>query len=180
MARFKTSAFHFDDPDVGPAPGTSHPEFRRICREPFFYNVTNEFAPFGSDAGADTLTSLEDWYRGKKPRKVAAFIDEMLEDWEMVLPDLTESRPEVIERWLGDDTLSMALPELDGLLLAAAFGQMKITGNVDADVHELALAALAREEYSTTYWRKRNPAWAHARAKAAAEKKIRAALVAMR
>jgi uncharacterized protein YfeS len=180
MPRFKTSAYHFDDPDAGPAQGTSHPEFRRICKDKFFYDVTDEFAPFGSDAGADTLASLEDWYRGKKPRKVAAFIDEMLEDWEMVLPDLAETREDVIERWLADDTLSMTLPELDGLLIAAAFGQMKITGNVDADVHELALAALAREEFATKYWRKRNPRWEHARAKAAAEKKIRAALVAMR
>src|SRR5258706_3479946 len=180
MARLRTSAYHFDDPDVGPARGTSHPEFRRICKDPLFYNVTNEFGPFRSDAGSDTLAALEDWFRGKRPGKVAAFIDEMLEDWEMVLPDLAETRPDVVTRWLTDDNLSMTLPELDGLLIAAAFGQLKITGGVDADVHALALAALAREELSTKYWKKTNPKWPHARSKITSERTIRAALEAMR
>jgi len=41
--------------------------------EEFYYDCTDEFSPFGNDDGADTLSSLEEWYQEngnlKKPLK---------------------------------------------------------------------------------------------------------------
>jgi uncharacterized protein YfeS len=176
-ARPKT--LYFDVPGRGPAPGTSHPAFRRVCKDALFYALDHEFAPFGSDAGADTLLALERWFRGKRVRPVAQFIATTLRDWGMTLPDLAETRPAVVERWLADDRISTMLDEIDGLLIATAVGQLKIAGVVDADVLALALAALAREELSTAYWKVENPRWRHARAATAAHRKVRVALEAM-
>jgi uncharacterized protein YfeS len=170
---------YFDDDSYGPSPTTSHPRFVEICKDRFFYDGTDEFAPFGSDAGADTLDSLQQWYRDPGPRKVGAFVEEMLTGWGMTLPDLRETDEAVVFRWLADDELAIVLPEVNQLLIAAAFGQYKITGAVDADVRELAVAAATREVFATEHGRRTNPKWAHAEAKAVADGRIRAALDAM-
>jgi uncharacterized protein YfeS len=170
---------YFDDDEIGPSPTTSHPRFVEICKDAFFYDCADEFAPFGSDAGADTLAALEDWFRDARRRTVAAFVEEMLAGWGMTLPDLRETDEAVVLGWLADDELAVALPEVDQLLIATAFGQYKITGAVDADVRELALAAATREVLATEHGRKTNPKWAHADAKVAADERIRAALDAM-
>ena len=174
---------YFDDrgsDSAGSAPTTSHPRFVKLCKGAFFYDCSNEFAPFGSDAGADTLSSLEDWFREPRPRKVRSFITHVIEQWGMTLPSLRETRAAVVLRWLDDAELATVLPEINQLLIAAAFGQYKITGAVDADVRELAVAAAARERLATTHGRKTNPKWPHAKAKAAADERIRATLEAMR
>jgi uncharacterized protein YfeS len=61
------SDYYFDDPEGdGPSPKTSHPNFVRICKDELFYDCAEEFGPFGSDSGADTLMALEDWFRSRR------------------------------------------------------------------------------------------------------------------
>jgi uncharacterized protein YfeS len=177
-ARSKPTLY-FDVAGRGPTPATSHPAYRRICKGALFYTLDDEFAPFGNDAGADTLLDLERWFRTKRVRPVSQFITTTLRAWQMTLPDLTETRATIIDRWLADEHISTMLPEIDGLLIATAMGQLKISGVIDSDVLALALAALTREELSTAYWKVRNPRWRHARAASAAHRKVRAALEAM-
>jgi uncharacterized protein YfeS len=176
----KKAAFYFDDPEEGLAPETSHPAFVKTCVGDFFFDQGDEFAPFGGDAGNDTLRSLEDWLRGKKPAKVRAFVDHLLEDWGFTLPDLLETRASVVKEWLGDPELMIYVPEVNQLLIAAAFGQLKITGRVEPAVLELAVAAAAREKVVTAHGRRKNPAWSHADEKEAADARIRKALTAMK
>jgi uncharacterized protein YfeS len=171
---------YFDDDEVGPSPSTSHPSFVKLCGEEFFYDCVDEFAPFGSDSGADTLHSLEDWFRKPRPRPVRAFIDELMESWDMTLPDLEATDRRTVEKWLADENLSTWVAEIDQLVIAAALGQYKITGAVDRDVLELALAANAREAIATDWWREHNPNWHHAAAAERAEKKIRSVLERLR
>ncbi len=172
--------FYFDDPDEGPAEATSHPSFVALCKgDAFFFDCTDDFAPFGSDAGADALASLEDWFREPRPKTVRAFITGVLADWGMKLPDLGETRDAVVRKWLADTALETAVGEIDRLVIAAAFGQFKITGKVDADVHALALAAVAREVIASAHARETYPKWKHAKAKTAADAKILRALTAM-
>jgi uncharacterized protein YfeS len=176
----KVPALYFDDPEQGLAAETSHPAFVKTCVGEFFFDQGDEFAPFGGDGGNDTLRSLEDWLRGKKPGKVRAFVDYLLEDWGFTLPDLLETRASVVHEWLADPELMIYVPEIDQLLIAAAFGQLKIAGRVEPAVLELALAATAREKLVTAYGRRKNPAWSHADEKEAADTRIRKALTAMK
>ena len=177
----KTARRYFDDPDEGPAKLTSHPKYVALAGgDEFFYSCTDDFAPFGSDAGADTLSSLEDWLRAPRPRTVRAFIASVIDDWDMRLPDLRETREAEVRKWLADETLETAVGEIDRMVIATAFAQYKITGAVDAEVHELALAAAAREMIATAHARAKYPTWKHAKAKTAADAKLRKALDAMR
>ncbi len=170
----------FDDPKIGLAKQTSHPRFRDACKAALFYDGGNEFAPFGSDAGSDTLGMLEAWFRRRRPGLVAEFITAVIRDWGFTLPDLRETRRSVVERWLADDTLSMYLPEVNQLLIAAAFGQVKITGQLEPEVAVFATIALDREDLSTAYYERTNPRWTHAPLARTTHAKVRAALAKLR
>ena len=63
---FYDNHFYMDDPELGPHPLTSHPKFRANFTDGFYYDCTEEDAPFGSDEGADTLSILE--YEIRKSR----------------------------------------------------------------------------------------------------------------
>ena len=58
-----TAHLYFDDPEEGLARNTSHPAFVRVAPQDFYYDCGDDFSPFGSDDGFDTLAALEDWYR---------------------------------------------------------------------------------------------------------------------
>jgi uncharacterized protein YfeS len=58
-----STILYFDDPDVGLARETSHPTFARIAAQDFYYDCGDDFSPFGSDDGSDTLAALEEWYQ---------------------------------------------------------------------------------------------------------------------
>ena len=54
---------YFDDEEIGTDRKTSHPNFVEAFNDNFYYDCTDEEAPFGNDNGADTLYELEDYYR---------------------------------------------------------------------------------------------------------------------
>lgn len=167
---------HFDDPDVGPARETSHPEFVRACEDELFYDCTDDFGPFGNDDGADALSSLEDWYREGAKGTLRSFIDRMLEEWDMTIPDLATTDRDTVAKWLADEELAMALQAADNLVVAVAFGAAKITGKLDDAVAALARAALDREEIAVEHYARRDPKWSHAAGATAAIRLKRAAL----
>lgn len=51
---------YIDSEEYGLHPKTSHPRFTKHFTEEFYYDCTDEEAPFGSDEGNDTLGSLEE------------------------------------------------------------------------------------------------------------------------
>jgi uncharacterized protein YfeS len=104
----------------------------------------------------------------------------MLAAWGMTLPDLAETHESTIVEWLDDRDIGLYLPEIDQLLIAAAFGQYKITGAVDEAVVVLAIAAAKREAIATVFYERDNPSWEHAEDKAEADKRVLVALEAMR
>ncbi len=173
--RAPTPRRYFDDPEVGPAAATSHPAFVALCVGEFFYAPGDEFAPFGSDAGSDTLGALQEWTARRRRGGGAAFLAALLASWGLSLPDLAETRPEVIDAWIDD----VAFSEVNQAVIATAFGQLKITGAVEPAIVALALAANARERRATARARITNPRWEHAAEKAAADERIHVALVSM-
>jgi uncharacterized protein YfeS len=171
---------YFDDPEQGPSKATSHPAFVAICKAPWFYDCGDDFAPFGNDAGNDVLAHLEDWYRGKPRKKAWSFLTALLTDWELPIDHIAETRTAIVRQLLADPAQETVLAQLDQIAIALAFGQYKITGTVDAEIHDIAVAASDRQPIVRAHAKLAYPTWEHARAKAAADKRIRAALAAMR
>ncbi|MBA3461480.1 MAG: hypothetical protein H0T46_16080 [Deltaproteobacteria bacterium] len=171
-----TARLYFDDPDVGPARETSHPDFVRACEDRLFYDCTDDFGPFGNDDGADALSRLEDWYREGAKGTLRSFIDGMLQEWGMTIPDLATTDRETVNEWLADEELETALRAADNLVIAVAFGEAKITGKLDNGVAMLARAALDREAIVFEHYSSRERAWPHAASANAAINVKRAAL----
>jgi uncharacterized protein YfeS/predicted DNA-binding WGR domain protein len=136
---------YFDDEDEGLAKATSHPNFVALAPEDFYYDCGDDFSPFGSDDGSDTLSSLEEWYQdGGKDVHIMRFLKEFLEDWDFGLPKkIIHAEPAVLEKWLKKDEMNprYLIGECRARV-ATAFGQLKITGTIINDCLEEAVAAL--------------------------------------
>ncbi|MDE7194394.1 MAG: WGR domain-containing protein [Oscillospiraceae bacterium] len=130
------SLIYKDIEDFGPHPLTSHPVFREYFSDALYYDCIDEEAPFGSDEGSDTLWIMEEQY--KSALDFADFPRRLIEEgWEMnyISPDPAHSDEYIREN--GGDIL-MA----DQVIIAAAFGQIKMTGESDRELRELAFKAL--------------------------------------
>lgn len=156
---------HFDDPEEGLARETSHPRFVTLAADDFYYDQADDFSPFGSDDGNDTLSLLEDWYRdGGKNGKVAGFLKAMLADWDFGVPEsMHRADADVRETWLAEEDMHETFLQSEcRARVATAFGQLKITGEVDPAMRDEALAAIACQLALNERARVRHPGWPHA------------------
>lgn len=138
---------YFFDTEDGPTRKTSHPNFVASMKAEFYYDCTDEFSPFGNDDGADLLFKLEDWYREKKLiRNIVRWlfnnIDEM--GFKYRSKGLSEILAlETLNKIEGED--KYFFESMDNAIIAAGFGQIKITGKIDAKLKDLTIIALDRQ-----------------------------------
>ncbi|MBD9574141.1 WGR domain-containing protein [Pseudomonas sp. PDM23] len=134
---------YFDDEEVGLHRLTSHPRFVTHFADDVYYDCCDEDAPFGSDEGSDALSELAGFIRTQKTPSVADFPRWLIEtQWGM-----TFIEPVSIDI---EDALKPENKELEPdiyqschVVIATAFGQMKITGSMDASLKASAMAAIA-------------------------------------
>ena len=162
-----TKTLYFDDPEGGVARATSHPAFVRAAPDDFYYDCGDDFSPFGSDDGHDTLQALQDWYRDSHrtaSAKVLPFLHELLADWDFPVPaDLLTQDDAAKAAWLAQSEMNETwLASICRARVATAFGQLKIAGHIDADVHAQALLALSVQQWLNAQARIHHPAWTHA------------------
>jgi uncharacterized protein YfeS len=168
---------YFDDSDgEGPARETSHPKYVRVCEEELFYDCTDDLGPFGNDEGADTLFGLEDWFRAGANGSIRAFLDLALRKQSAAIPDLAASDRTTTTTWLEDSALAQRLASANRVVLAVAFGQLKISGKLDDTLVQLAHAALNRQQIALDHYLQRNPTWEPAAQVNAAIASMRGAL----
>ena len=162
-----STILYFDDPDVGLARETSHPAFARIAAQDFYYDCGDDFSPFGNDDGSDTLAALEEWYQeqtGGKPAKALRFLRQQLSDWDLPVPQDMLAQDEAAKaQWMASDDMNQIyLRSVCRAHVATAFGQLKITGSIDADLQQQALLALACQQWLNTVARSKYPDWEYA------------------
>jgi uncharacterized protein YfeS len=156
---------YYDNVDEGLARQTSHPNFVKLAIEDFYYDCGDDFSPFGSDDGSDTLAALEDWYRdGGKDSKIMQFLKEFLADWEFGLPrNILREESAVVEKWLAKDDMHESYLRAECCArLATAFGQLKIAGVLVQECKEEAMAAIERLMWMNQRARIVYPNWTHA------------------
>ena len=121
---------HFDDEDEGLSPDTSHPRFVELAPESF-YDEGNDFGPFGSDDGNDTLREMESWYEARVGRAdPSEFLTELVENWDFDLPAgvMDYADEELIAFARDDDMNEVYVSSVARACVAAALGQLKIEG----------------------------------------------------
>ena len=164
-ARSMKPVRYFDDPEIGPARETSHPRFVDLARDEFYYDCTDDFSPFGSDDGSDALSALEEWFQeGGKEKHVSKFLKQLLRNWGFGIPkNMIVADSEAKERWLSADEMHGTYLQAEcRARVAAAFGQLKITGNVDSEILHEGLSALRCQLWLNNRSRELHPNWKHA------------------
>ncbi|ARU06725.1 MolR family transcriptional regulator [Comamonas serinivorans] len=174
-------SLYFDDPDEGLAPATSHPAFVQFAREAFWWDGADDFSPFGSDDGHDTLSSLVDWYREGghgASAPVMPFLQQLLADWDFPVPaDLLDRDDAAKAAWLQQDAMNDSyLASVCRARVATAFGQIKVSGRLDPEVREQALSALHTLLWLNERARSQFPDWPHADEDAQALRSMQAVL----
>lgn len=143
--------YYFDDAEVSLHPKTSHPNYVKAFSDACYYDCSDEYAPFGSDAGHDTLTTLQENVRKNKskdrPFDFIQFPVKLVEQyWDMplILPSLALT-PEVLKAELAKGSMrGIEIYQSDKVIIATAFGQIKITGKLSAVLKAQALSSFAR------------------------------------
>ena len=137
---------YFDDEETGIDRKTSHPNFVAAFNDNFYYDCTDEEAPFGNDNGADTLYELEDYYRnGNYDEKISLFPNRIVMDiWDLNYVNYDSFDRKVIHELLNKDNHSLFAT--DQVTVAVALGQIKITGEIDPELKIMALNAVKRQK----------------------------------
>ncbi len=140
--------YYFDHEEGdGPSRKTSHPNFVKAMTADFYYDCVDEYSPFGNDDGADMLYHLEDWYREKKLfRNIVKWLFNEID--EMGFQYQSKQCSQILDL----ETLSMIQEEdeymllcMDNSIIAAGFGQLKITGKIDTKLKKITLTAIERQ-----------------------------------
>ena len=172
-------ALYFDDPEEGLDRATSHPAFMQLAPEDFYYDQADDFSPFGSDDGHDTLSALQDWYReGAHPSATAMdFLQGLLASWDFPIPaDMLTQSDAAKTQWLAQGMNDSWLGSVCRARVATAFGQIKISGRVDAAVREQGLLALDNLLFLNERARRVYPDWEYAEHEADRLRAMQAAL----
>ena len=140
--------FYYDDPEGDAlAVETSHPNFVTLLTSPFYYDCTDNFSPFGNDDGADLLYQLEEWYQEKNGKgNILKWLIETIDEmgFKYSSKDCLKILDEDILKQLLDEDPHF-LGAMDNTIVAAAFGQFKISGQISKELKEIALTALKRQ-----------------------------------
>ena len=137
---------YFDDEDYGLHSKTSHPNFVKSFKEEFYYDCTDEEAPFGSDEGADTLFELEEFLRKNKESNLLQFPKKIIEkSWDMEYIPPTDLNEKDFRKQLEEkEDNGMLIFQTDQVVVAVVIGQIKITGKIDLELKRVALLSLKR------------------------------------
>jgi uncharacterized protein YfeS len=129
----------------------------------FYYDLGDEFCPFGNDAGADMLLHLQDWFNeSSQEEDVTSFLLEFLESNHPGNIEYINLR-ELHQLKEVDTAKQVYYDDIDQFIIAAAFGQCKISGLIDIDLFIMADKALSRQYYFTEKaGQEENTPWLHA------------------
>lgn len=153
--------FYIDDEVEGLSRKTSHSNFNLFLKAKFYTSIIDEFSPFGNDEGWDTLRALEDWYRTEYKEEDSLILDFItdygLSNWgwsEEHLPmlqifDLKKIK-EIEEE---EEFFFTAFPQM---IIATAFGQIKITGKLDDYLEEITQKVIKQQILITNHKIKSN------------------------
>ena len=141
----------------------AHPRARQLLPDAFFWDCTDELAPFGSDEGDTALREFRTWRRANPQRPVEECLLWTIESvGEMAVADYDDAllavalvRSQVQDPAFDDQQYVFTL---DTSVIATAFGQLVDEGRIDASAKPYAQRALRRQ----VIWAGCQPGWKYA------------------
>jgi uncharacterized protein YfeS len=141
-----------DDSDHDPfnEPELAHPRARELMTEEFFFDCTDEEAPFGSDEGNTAYYEFRGWRKRNKKKNLVACLAWIMQDAD--LADYNESLctdKQIKADLANPDDAFMAdqydMFTLDTTVIGSALGQLMDEGKIDADAKPYVRVAIKRQ-----------------------------------
>jgi uncharacterized protein YfeS len=132
--------------DVTPedlSPEHSHFRARAALTDAFFWDASDDTAPFGSETGRDVLEALRDFRDEHRRDSPIPLLDELLARWEVVNDHWDAVEADEVQAIGEDDEYSLLTR--DEAIIALAFAQTIVDGEIDPEVRRRAVFALKRQ-----------------------------------
>ena len=126
-------------------PQNAHPKAQEILIEEFYWDPTEEAAPFGSDDGNDAFYGFLAWRKENREEKPFQYVQELIDEWGFDNAHYQETNSERIEALVKEGEYGFF--SRDNVLIAVCFGQLVLEGEIDTELKELALIALERQKH---------------------------------
>ncbi|WP_283389943.1 hypothetical protein [Methanobrevibacter woesei] len=124
-----------------------HENAVKIANYEFFWDCTDELAPFGSDEGYLSFVELINWIEENPDKPILECIRWILSSWNLKLSDYNESI--LYEENIIEDTLDYRFDRivltLDIVLIATGFGQLILQGKMDENIKNIVHLAILRQ-----------------------------------
>jgi uncharacterized protein YfeS len=127
-------------------------------QEAFYFNVSDYHAPFGNDDGSDMAAGFIQWREQYPSGSPLDYLKEQLHNWEYLPFDWTETDARNLQAYLrASDLHERFLIGTDQCILAVAFAQLYLEGDVQQELLVVADQALQRQLHPFLldyYWSK--------------------------
>lgn len=130
-----------------PEKKTANPVALKVFTEDFYWDISDDNSPFGSDNGADTLSNYKNWKDIHKNGSTEQFMQEHMSSWQANYEQWKNYKQEEIAPW--DFLKKFSLTSADDSLIAVGFGQILLYGNIDQDTRKLTVKAIENEKSSS-------------------------------
>ena len=131
------------DDDWELSPENAHPRAAELMRDPYFWDIGDDNSPFGNDAGADTLDFYRAWYEENDEAGGGEFLSELFEEWDVDQDFATSIPDSELGSRLEDENYHIFT--YDDSVVALAFAQLILTGEVEPQIGQAAIVALRRQ-----------------------------------
>lgn len=125
------------------SPEHSHFRARAALTDAFFWDASDDTAPFGAETGREVLDALRD-FRDEHPRESPVrLLDELLAQWEVVNDHWDAVEADEVQAIGEDDEYSLLTR--DEAVIGLAFAQLIVEGQIDPEIRRRAIFALKRQ-----------------------------------
>lgn len=125
------------------SPEHSHFRARAALTDAFFWDPSDDTAPFGNETGREVLDALRD-FRDEHPRESPVrLLDQLLAGWEVANENWEAIEADEVQAIGEDDEYSLLTR--DEAVIALAFAELIVGGQIDHEIRRRALFALKRQ-----------------------------------
>jgi uncharacterized protein YfeS len=124
----------------------AHSNAKLLLNEPFYFNASDEAAPFGNRDGADSYTAFYTWRQTHKKNSTNEFSSKHINNLGYPKFDISETdTSKIISYTQHYEFGNRFISGIDAVIIAVAFGQLYLEGIIDKDVKEQAKTAIRRQ-----------------------------------
>lgn len=126
---------------------------QKIMTDNFYWDMIDEFSPFGNDVGNDTFYIYYDWKKDNPDKNGTDFLSHDLKEINLDDFDLNITEKEMVQQNVQKmNNQYLDLNRIDNEIISLAFTQLFLDGKIESEVKQLSLKAIEREMHYLDFW----------------------------